>query len=94
MLKMGVDLTRLGNASFWGTIRCFLKNDDGRLIKSHDHHIAVYRDMVYPITMDVKGVPPGSYVLEINVDNTRPGVPAQYRLKADAVRFTYQLTIP
>jgi hypothetical protein len=94
LLKMGVDISRLGNASFWGTLRCFLKNEDGRVMKSLDQHVAVYRDMVYPITMDVTGVPPGAYILELNADNVRPGVPAQYRLKTDAVRFTYQLTIP
>ncbi len=94
LLKMGVDISRLGNASFWGTIRCFLKNEDGRVMKSLDQHVAVYRDLVYPITMDVASVPPGEYILELNVDNVRPGVPAQYRLKTDAVRFTYQLTIP
>ena len=56
--------------------------------------VAVFRDIVYPVTMDVAEVKPGAYVLEVDVDNVRPGVPAQYRLKSDAVRFTYQLTIP
>jgi len=93
-LKMGIDLSRLGNASFWGTMHFFLKEDNGRVMATQEQHIAIFRDLVYPITMDVNSVPPGSYVLELNVDNVRPGVPARYRAKADAVRFTYQLTIP
>jgi hypothetical protein len=93
-LKMGIDISRLGNASYWGTMKLFLREDNGRVVATQDRHIAIYRDLVYPMTMDVSNVPPGSYVLEVNIDNKRPGVPAQFRTKADAVRFTYQLTIP
>ncbi|HLF15664.1 MAG TPA: hypothetical protein VI932_12335 [Bacteroidota bacterium] len=93
-LKMGIDLSRLGNASFWGTMHIFLRDESGRVMTTHDQHIAIFRDLVYPVTMDVANVPPGSYILELNVDNVRPGVPAQNRLKSDPVRFTYQLTIP
>ncbi len=93
-LKMGIDISRLGNASFWGTIHLFLRDESGRVMTTHDQHIAIFRDLVYPIIMDVANVPPGSYVLELDVDNVRPGVPAQYRVKSDAVRFTYQLTVP
>jgi hypothetical protein len=93
-LKMGVDLTRMGNASFWGTMHFFLRDKNGRVMKTYDQHIAIFRDVVYPVTIELPGLEPGAYVLEVDVDNVRPGVPAQYRLKADGVRFTYQLTIP
>jgi len=93
-LKMGVDLTRLGNASFWGTLHFFLRDKDGRVMKTYDQHVAVFRDVVYPVTVDVTGLQPGAYVIEVDVDNVRPGVPAQFRIKTDAVRFTYQLSIP
>jgi hypothetical protein len=94
MLKMGLDLTRFGNASFWGTMHLVLRDEGGRVMQTHDQHIAVFRDLVYPVTMEVANLPPGPYILDINIDNIRPGVPAQYRLKSDAVRFTYQLTLP
>jgi hypothetical protein len=93
-LKMGVDLTRMGNASFWGTMHFFLRDRNGRVMKTYDQHIAIFRDVVYPVTIELPGLESGEYVLEVDVDNVRPGVPAQYRLKADGVRFTYQLTIP
>jgi len=93
-LKMGVDVSRLGNASFWGTMKLFLRDDNGRVVANKDKHVAIYRDLVYPVTMDVTNVAPGVYVLELDINNTRPGVPSQYRTKSDAVRFTYQLTIP
>lgn len=93
-LKMGVDLSRLGNASFWGTMHLYLRDGNGRVMATHDQHVAVFRDLVYPLTIDVSTLQPGPYVLEVSVDNVRPGVPAQYRLKTDPVRFTYQLTIP
>jgi hypothetical protein len=93
-LKMGVDLSRMGNASFWGTMHFFLRDRNGRVMKTHDQHVAVFRDVVYPVTIDVAGIDPGEYVIEVDIDNVRPGVPAQYRLKSDAARFTYQLTIP
>jgi hypothetical protein len=93
-LKIGVDVSRFGNASFWGTMHCLLRDKDNRVVRTVDQHIAIFRDVVYPVTIEVADVPPGSYVLELDVDNVRPGVPAQFRLKADAVRFTYQLTIP
>jgi hypothetical protein len=75
-------------------MRFFLKDQNGRVMATQDQHIAVFRDLVYPVTMDVAQVPPGSYLLEVNVENVRPGVPPQFRVKSDAVRFTYQLTIP
>lgn len=93
-LKMGIDISRLGNASYWGTMKFFLRDQSGRLAATQDKHIAIYRDLVYPITMDISNLAPGSYVLELDVDTKRPGVPSQFRTKADAVRFTYQLTIP
>ena len=43
---------------------------------TRDQHVAIFRDLVYPVTMDVAALQPGVYVLEINVDNVRPGVPA------------------
>lgn len=93
-LKMGVDVSRLGNASFWGTMKLFLRDGDGRVVANRDKHVAIYRDLVYPLTMDVTNLTPGAYVLELDVNNVRPGVPSQFRTKSDAVRFTYQLTIP
>lgn len=93
-LKMGVDVSRMGNASFWGTMHFVLRDRDGRVTKKHDQHIAIFRDLVYPVIIDLEAVEQGVYILEVNVDNIRPGVAAQYRLKSDAVRFTYNLTIP
>jgi hypothetical protein len=93
-LKMGVDLSRTGNASFWGTMRLTVRDSDGRVMAKQDQPVAIYRDMVYPLTLDVAALTSGSYVVEINVDNVRQGVPAQHRVKADPVRYTYQFGIP
>ena len=91
---MGINVSRRGNASFWGTIKLFLRDQDGRLVANKNKHVAIYRDLVYPVTMDVTNISSGVYVLELDINNIRPGVPSQFRVKSDPVRFTHQFTIP
>ncbi|TLY32502.1 MAG: hypothetical protein E6K56_03125 [Ignavibacteria bacterium] len=93
-LNLGVGLTRVGNASFWGTMSITLKNRDGQIVKNEDRPIAIYKDIVYPYSIDISGVPPGSYTLEAMFTTHRPGVASGYELKADPVKISQELTIP
>ncbi len=93
-LKIGIDLSRLGNASYWGTMRFTVRDRDGRVVSTEKHPVAIYRDMVYPVRLNVRDLSTGTYEIEIVTDNKRPDIPVQYRVRADDDRYLYQCTIP
>ncbi len=93
-LKLDVDIARLGNASFWGKMTATLKNRDGKILKNEDKPVAIYKDVIYPMSIDIATVPSGTYFLEIVFTSRRPGIQANLLLKADPVRYTQDITIP
>ncbi len=93
-LNLGVALTRIGNASYWGTMSIALKNHDGQIVKNEDRQVAIYKDIIYPYTIDIPAVPAGSYSLEVTFTTHRPGVASQYLLKAEPVKYSQEISIP
>jgi hypothetical protein len=93
-LKMGVDISRIGNASFWGTMQITLRDDRGRSVETRNLNLALYHDFVYPVTLNVVNIAPGQYMVEVQVRANRSEVPRQFQLKANVTRFTYQVSIP
>lgn len=93
-LRMGIDFERFGNASYWGTLNVSLKDENHKVVASYKHTIAVYTNMVYPVSVELTDVAPGIYTVEVNVETKRSGVPAKFRVDADPVRYSGQVTIP
>jgi len=93
-LNLGIAVTRVGNASFWGTMSLTLKNRDGQVVKNENRQVAIYKDIEYPYTIDISGLPAGSYTLEAVFTTHRPGVASAYELKADPVRYSQEISIP
>jgi hypothetical protein len=93
-MKLDVDVTRLGNAAFWGRLTATIRNRDGKILKNDDKPVAIYKDILYPMMIDVSTIPSGTYNLELVFSARRPGVQSQYVLKADPVRYTQEITIP
>jgi hypothetical protein len=93
-LNIGVALTRVGNASYWGTMSIVVKNRDGQIVKNEDRQVAIYKDIDYPYSLDISGVPAGSYNLEVEFRTHRPGVASEYELRADPVKYSQEISIP
>jgi hypothetical protein len=94
MLRLSIDVTRSGNASYWGSLNLTLKDGSGKVFASQNDVVAIYKDIIYPASLDVRSVPAGSYTLELAFSPKRRGVPAQFALKSDAVKFSKVIVIP
>ena len=93
-MKLDVDVSRLGNAAFWGRLTATIKNRDGKILKNDDKPVAIYKDIIYPLVVDVSTVPAGTYNLELVFSSRRPGMQSQYVLKTDPIRYSQEITIP
>jgi hypothetical protein len=94
VLKLDIEVSRSGNAAYWGKMTATIKNHDGKIMKNENHPVAIYKDMVYPLWVDISTVPSGSYSLELLIANRRPGIQQSFLLKADPVRYNAEITIP
>lgn len=93
-LNIGINIIRSGNAAYWGTMTTVLKEKNGKVIKSQNDVVAIYRDIMYPGLLDVQSVPPGTYTLEISFSPKRRGLQSQYTLKSEPVKYTQDIIIP
>ncbi len=93
-LVFGVNIIRSGNASYWGTMTTVLKDKSGKILKSQNDVVAIYRDILYPGSLDVQSVPPGPYTLEVSFSPKRRGLHSQFTLKSDPVKYTQDIIIP
>jgi hypothetical protein len=93
-MNVNISVARAGNASYWGSLTLTLKDHSGKLFASQSDVVAIYKDIVYPASMDVKSVPPGSYTLEVVFTPRRRGVAAQFSLKSDPVKYSKEIVVP
>ncbi|HYQ85899.1 MAG TPA: hypothetical protein VES59_01515 [Bacteroidota bacterium] len=93
-LDLGIAVSKVGNAAYWGTMSITLKNREGQIVKNEDRPVAIYKDIIYPYNIDISGVPAGSYTLEAVFSTHRPGVASVYELKSDPVKYSQEITIP
>jgi hypothetical protein len=94
VLRLSIDVARAGNASYWGSLSLTLKDNSGKIFASQNDVVAIYKDIIYPASLDVRAVPAGSYNLELVFSPKRRGVPAQFALKSDAVKFSKVVVLP
>jgi hypothetical protein len=93
-LILGIGLNRIGTASYWGTMTLRLRDHDGKIMKSEEHQVAVYKDILYPYSLDISTVPAGTYTLEVTFATRRPGVQNEYLIKTDPVKYNQEITLP
>jgi len=93
-LVLSIDLSHSGNASYWGTMTATLKDQSGKVFMSQNDVVAIYKDIRYPGTYDVKSVPPGTYTLEVAFTTKRRGLPSQFTLKSEPVKYTTSIVLP
>lgn len=93
-LSLTIDLARSGNASYWGSLNAVIKDKSGKVFLSQSDVVAIYKDMLYPASYDVKAVPAGAYTLELTFSTRRRGLATKYAIKSDPVKHSQELVIP
>jgi hypothetical protein len=83
LVNLHVKMERLGNAAFWGRMGYKLLNAAGRLVRTKDFRVVVYKEMEYSVLDTLPSVYAGPYTIELLFDNKHPSVSPQYRLKSE-----------
>jgi len=91
LLKLRLDLRRTGNAAFWGRIGYKLLNSAGKVIRTKDFRIVVYRDMAYSVQDSLPSLYEGPYAVELTFDNQHPSVATQARIASEP--FTQRIAV-
>ncbi|MGA9115288.1 MAG: hypothetical protein WB626_00770 [Bacteroidota bacterium] len=93
-LMVDLVLDRTGSAALWGALRFELLNERGRSAGSWELPVVVYKQLSYRNSLDIEGVPAGSYTLNLAIDNKHPTLNARMRVSAAPVRQSIRVTIP
>ncbi len=93
-IRLNVTLDRTGNASFWGRMTARLVGSDGRLVRTKEYRIVVYKTFTYKADFDVSGEPPGQYTLELAFDNKHPGLKPEFRIPTAPVVQRIPVVVP
>ncbi len=93
-LQLSLLLDRTGNAAFWGRMNTRLLGPKGRVVRTDEFRLVVYKSFQYRTLIDVSGDPPGDYTLEIAIDNKHPGVNSQFRIPCPSVVQRVPFVLP
>lgn len=93
-LKVSVDLSRIGNTSYWGNVSCRLKNNMGKTVSNIKDGVAIYGDIIFPLNLKIGNVPTGTYNLELNFVTEGSNLPLDYLVKTDPITYTTTIEIP
>lgn len=86
-------LRREGNASYWGSIECQVKNSSGKQVLKQDFKVVVYKDFVLPMKMDRSELPAGDYTVTLISRTTRPDIKASYLIQSEPVTWSFPVRI-
>jgi hypothetical protein len=70
-LGLRVDMIRVGNAAYRGTITCNLKNQNRQTVLTSKKDIAVYEQIVHKLSIGETNLPDGDYTVEVNASTDR-----------------------
>jgi hypothetical protein len=87
-------LVRHGNAAFIGTVRGRLVDAGGRQLASFSNQVGVYYAVEPRFMTPVRGIPPGRYVLHLDVTTDRDDLGPNVVLKATPVRDSAVVVVP
>jgi len=86
-------LVRTGNAVFLGTVRGTLLNAARRTVSGFAVPLAVYYDIEPRFAMSRAGLPPGQYLLRLEVSSERTDIPVEQLLRAATVRDSVTIVV-
>lgn len=93
-LEVRGKFVRQGSAAFLGTVRGTLVNDAGQIVARFSNPIAVYLDIAPRFRCGIAGLPPGRYVLHVEVTSDREDLPAESVLPIKPVRDSIAVVLP
>lgn len=89
-----VALRRLGNAAFLGMLHVTLLDDAGSEVAVAHRHIAVYHHLLKRVSLPVKGLPAGEYVLQIRIDTQRSDLDPEVVLPTQPLQSSFPVHLP
>jgi len=94
LIKVLSELKRTGNASYWGTCSMKLRDQNGKMVVKKDNNIVVYQELRFLSRLDISGVKPGTYSLDVEFSTRRPDLKSEVVLVAPPVSRSFSVTIP
>ena len=93
-IQVTMDMTRTGNAAYWGTVGFRLFNNDRRRMFDSTSNVVVYTKFNTVYSLDRKGIPPGDYTLEVELKNEgRRDIRKTDIIQGPPIRLTKSITI-
>lgn len=86
-------LVRTGNAVFLGTVRGTLLDSTSRSVAAFTAPLAVYHDLDPRFAMSRAGLPPGRYLLRLEVASERTDIPIEQLLRAPTARDSVTIVV-
>lgn len=86
-------LIRSGNAAFLGTVHGTLLDSVGRLVSTFAVPLAVYYDLEPRFALSRASLPPGQYLLRLEVSSERTDIPGEQLLRATPVRDSVTIVV-
>ncbi|GEM_PF-1448817 len=84
-IHMRLVLDRSGNASYWGRMTTRVLNANGKVIKTKESRMVVYRSMDYSLDIELGEERSGQYSVELVFDNRHPGLSPEFRIPSGSV---------
>jgi P pilus assembly chaperone PapD len=87
-------IVRTGTAAYLGVIRGALTDSTGKPVASFTSPTAIYLEMEPRYTVPVAGLPPGRYVLRVELATDRSDLAPELVLRAPPVRDSLEVRLP
>ncbi|MBI1803690.1 MAG: hypothetical protein HY033_12785 [Ignavibacteriae bacterium] len=93
-MRVAVDLQRIGNTSYWGTLTCRLRDHSGNVVSVYKKNLVVYQDETYVYSLRTANVPAGEYTFELNFSNKEGSdMVRQYAAESEAVNYSTKINL-
>lgn len=84
---------RLGNASFWGQLRCRVLDHNSKAVSTFDRHLVVYKENFVRLNLPLEPGSTGPYTLDLTAETKRDDIAPKEIVHADARRWTFPIAV-
>lgn len=84
---------RYGNSSYWGIINFELRDKTGKVVKSQNRNIAVYKTLSLSDRLNVVDIPKGEYVLRVIAETRRNDGVNKHIIKSEPKTWNYNIKL-
>lgn len=93
-LDVLIDLERVGNSPFLGTINVSLVDSKNKIISENSVSTTIFFDGVYKQTLGLEDLPSGDYNINVSFETRRSDISQQDLVQMETVTATTTVTIP